>query len=187
MALQPAPAPYRFTVEEYYRLAEVGFFHEDSRVELLEGEIVQMAPIANQHAQCVRRLTTFFSDQLRSRVVVSVQNPVRLSDDSEPEPDVVLLNFRPEDYAAHPSPADVVLLVEVSDTTVAWDRSRKVPLYARAAIQEVWLVDLVAGAVEVYRQPDGETFGDVRVVGPEGRVAPATFPGAEISVGDLLH
>jgi Uma2 family endonuclease len=187
MALQPAPAPYRFTVEEYYRLAEVGFFDEDSRVELLEGEIIQMAAIGNHHAQCVRRLTTFFGDQLRGEIVLSVQNPVRLSADSEPEPDVVLLRFRDDNYAAHPGPADVALLVEVCDSSLMWDRNRKVPLYARAGVSEVWLVDLVGGAVEVYRQPEGDDYIDVTRVAGEGRVAPAAFPAAEVEVAALLR
>jgi Uma2 family endonuclease len=154
MAVQPAP--YRFTVGEYYQMAESGIFNEDDRVELLEGEIVEMAPIGSRHAASVRRISRSFFEHLSGKATVSVQNPVRLNEQSEPQPDVVLLRHRPDYYAGgHPGPEDILLLVEVGDTTAAWDRERKLPLYAAAGVREVWLVDLPAGTVEVCRRPEG--------------------------------
>ena len=185
MAVQPAP--YRFTVGEYYRMVEAGIFNEDDRVELLEGEIVDMAPIGSRHAACVKRLNRFFSEKLSEQVTVAVQDPIRLGDLSEPQPDVVLVRPRPDDYAGgHPGPEDVLLLVEVGDTTAAWDRERKLPLYAASGVPEVWLVDLPAGTVEVCRQPDDGAYEDVRLVGPGERMAPEAFPEASLPAGDLF-
>jgi Uma2 family endonuclease len=181
------PAPYRFTVEEYERLGEVGFFHEHDRVELLEGEIVQMAPIGVRHATCVRKVNRVFNARFAGRATVDPQNPVVLPPESEPQPDIVLLQPRPDDYlSGHPQPADVLLLVEVSDTTVTWDRNRKIPIYAAAGISEVWLADLTADAMEVYRQPEGRAYLDVAVKGRDDAVAPTAFPEEFLAVADLL-
>src|SRR2546426_2118990 len=133
----------RFTVDEYHRMAEAGIFSEDESVELLEGEIVEMTPISSRHAACVNKLTRLFTRELGERVVVSVQNPVALTETSEPQPDLALLRPRADFYAAgHPGPEDVLLMVEVADTSATSDRAVKVPLYARAGIEEVWLIDL---------------------------------------------
>lgn len=168
-------------------MAEAGIFNEDDRVELLEGEIVDMAAIGSRHAACVKRLNRFFSEQLRERVIVAVQDPVRLSELSEPQPDVVLLRPRPDDYAGgHPGPDDVLLVVEVGDTTAAWDRGRKLPLYAAAGVREVWLVDLPAERVEVCRRPEGPAYGEVRVAVPAEHIAPQAFPEVSLPVRDLL-
>jgi len=185
MALRPAP--YRFTVGEYYRMAEAGIFNEDDRVELLEGEIVDMAPIGSRHAACVKRMNRFFSEQLREEVTVAVQDPIRLGELSEPQPDVMLLRPRPDYYAGgHPEPQDVLLLIEVADTTAAWERGYKVALYARAGVREVWLIDLTAGTVEVCRRPEGGAYQSVRLVGPGERLAPEAFPETSCPAGELL-
>jgi Uma2 family endonuclease len=181
------PAPYRFTVGEYYQMAEAGILNEDSRVELLEGQIVDMAAIGSRHAACVRRLSRSFFEKVTGKAIVSIQNPVRLNEQSEPQPDVMLLWSRPEYYAnGHPGPEDVLLLVEVGDTTAAWDRERKLPLYAAARVREVWLVDLPAGTVEVCRRPGGAAYHDVRLVGLGERLAPEAFPESSFLAGDLL-
>ncbi|HSH60178.1 MAG TPA: Uma2 family endonuclease [Acidimicrobiales bacterium] len=185
MAVQPAP--YRFTVGEYYRMAEAGIFDEDDRVELLEGEIVDMAPIGSRHAACVKRLNRFFSERLPEQVTVAVQDPVRLSEVSESQPDLMLLHPRSDDYAGgHPGPEDVLLLIEVADTTAAWDREHKLPLYARAGVREVWLVDLPAGTVEVCRRPEGAVYQSVRLAGPDERLAPEAFPETSLLAGEVL-
>lgn len=184
MAVQPAP--YRFTVGEYYRMAEAGIFNEDDRVELLEGQIVDMAAIGSRHAGCVNRLNMFFARRLAGRAIVAVQNPVRLSEHSEPKPDFALLRPRPDAYAGgHPGPEDVVLLVEVADTTAAWDRGHKLPLYAAAGVPEVWLIDLTAAVVEVCRRPEGAAYREVRVALPADHIAPEAFPEVSLSVRDL--
>jgi Uma2 family endonuclease len=143
-----------FSVTEYYRMAEAGILTEDDRVELIEGEIVKMSPIGSLHAACVKRLNKLLQRQFGDDAVIGVQDPIRLSDFSEPEPDVALLRPRADLYAqAHPTPDDVLLIIEVADTTVLSDRNVKVPLYARAGIPEVWLIDLPQEVVEIYARP----------------------------------
>lgn len=167
----------RFSVDEYYRLAETGILHPDERVELVDGEIVVMSAIGSAHAWCVRRLNRWFSTRVGDRALVSAQNPVRLSPYSEPEPDLALLQPRPDEYrAAHPGPEDVLLLIEVSDTTLRYDREVKLPLYAAAGIPEVWIVDLPRRRVEVYREPRGDTYQSAAVYEPGAVLSPAAFP-----------
>jgi len=179
---------HRFTVTDYHRMAEVGILGEDSRVELIRGQIVDMAPIGAPHLGMVNRLTRLLPALLEGRGVLSVQNPVRLDDGSEPEPDVAVLKPRADDYeTATPSPADVLLVIEVSDSTLRDDRDVKVPLYAESGISECWLVDLGDRSVEVYRQPLGGRYAEVRRVGPDGILDIAALPGTSLSAADLLH
>jgi Uma2 family endonuclease len=148
-----------FNVTEFYRMAKAGVFSEDDRVELIEGEILEMSPIGSRHAACVGRLTELFSQQVGSRAIVWVQNPVRLNDYSEPLPDISLLKRRADFYAEHhPTPADVLLIVEVADTSVDYDRNIKLPIYAQANIPEVWLINLPKNIVEVYTRPTSEKY-----------------------------
>ncbi len=185
MAVQPVA--HRFTVEDYYLMADTGILGPDERVELLQGKIIEMAPIGSHHAACVTRLDRLFQQSLGARAIVLVQNPVRLDDLSEPQPDIALLRPRRDDYAgAHPTPGDILLLVEVGDTTAAWDARHKLPLYAAAGVGEVWLVNLVAGAVEVCLRPEGGAYTDRRSFGPGAGVAPEAFPDIVIDVEDLL-
>ena len=160
---------YKFTTDDYHRMAEAGILDEDDRVELLDGEIIPMAPMGNRHAACIDRLTRWLVQQLGDRAIVRVQNPISLGDYSEPEPDVSLLRPRDDFYATgerHPGPEDVLLVIEVADSTIELDRRVKLPLYARHGITEVWLLDLVRNAVEVCRQPGSEGYRQVdRVVG----------------------
>ena len=143
-----------FTVDEYHRMGETGILHEDDRIELLEGEIVKMSPIGIRHVACVNRLTMLLTGRLGDSAIVSVQNPVVLSDISAPQPDIAVLRRREDFYAnSYITPADVMLLIEVADTSIGYDRAYKIPLYAKAGIAEVWLVDLQAGVVTSYNQP----------------------------------
>jgi Uma2 family endonuclease len=152
----------RFTVEEFRRMGQAGIFKDDDRVELLNGEVTQMTPIGSLHAACVNRLNLLFAP-LGGRALVAVQNPVTLGSHSEPQPDLALLRPRADFYAhAHPTAADLFLVVEVADTTAAADRSVKLPLYARAGIPEVWLVDPDGQAVEVYRRPQAGAYTDAQ-------------------------
>lgn len=141
-------------------MAETGIFTEDDRVELIDGEIIEMAPIGSAHAARVRRLGRLFHESFEpSEAIVSVQNPVRLGQHSEPEPDLALLKPREDDYAAaHPEAGDLLLVVEVADTSLEDDRDRKIPLYARHQVPVVWLVDLRNERVEIYDQPSGGEY-----------------------------
>lgn len=179
--------PYRFTVEDYHRMAEAGILGEDDRVELIEGEIVKMPPIGSLHGGTVNALIHLFSKAVGDRTLVSAQNPVRLSDISEPRPDVMLLRPRPDFYRnSHPTPADVLLLVEVAETSVEFDRSVKLPLYARAGIPEYWLVDLERGVMEVHRSPAGDRYAEVRELRAGARIAPTSLPDAGLDVAEIL-
>ncbi|HEY0547484.1 MAG TPA: Uma2 family endonuclease [Pyrinomonadaceae bacterium] len=158
-------AKRRFSVDEYYRMAEAGILTEDDRVELIEGEIIEMSPIGSRHAGCVNRLTAMLTRQLGDAAVVAVQNPVRIDDYSEPEPDLAVLKPRDDFYTkGHPKPDDVLLVVEVADSSVEFDRNKKLPLYAGANIPEVWLVNLPQDMIEIYTQPVDGTYREIRLV-----------------------
>jgi Uma2 family endonuclease len=185
MAAYPLPGP--FTVDTYHRLAELGILHEDDRVELIDGQVVAMTPIGVGHAGCVNRLTTLFAPLAGSRVTLSVQNPVILDDRHEPQPDFTVLRHRADGYGGrHPQAEDVLLVVEVSDTSAVYDRSVKVPRYALAGIPETWLVHLPADDIEVYRTPVGGSYTDVTTVSRGARLTPLALPGMELSVEEIL-
>lgn len=179
-----APAPHRFTVDEYHRMAELGLWGEDDQIELVEGEIIDMSPIGPRHAACVRRLNDRLSQRVRERATLGVQDPVRLSDLSEPQPDIAVLRHRSDYYAdAHPGPGDVLLLIEVADTSVAFDRGTKVPLYARAGVPGVWLVDLDGEAVEVFEGPGRNGYTETRRA---HRGEGLDVAGVTVAVDDIL-
>jgi Uma2 family endonuclease len=137
--------PHRFSVEEYYRMGEAGVFAPEQRVELIEGEVVEMAPIGSRHADWVDNLPLLFARGVPTGVRVRVRNPVHLSDYSEPQPDLALLRPRERSYAeVHPSGPDTLLVVEVADTSLRYDREVRMPLYARRGVPELWLFDLAA-------------------------------------------
>ncbi|HEV2763107.1 MAG TPA: Uma2 family endonuclease [Pyrinomonadaceae bacterium] len=176
-----------FNVSEYYRLGEIGVLKEDDRVELIEGDIFEMSPIGKRHAACVLKISTHLSRRIGDSALVSVQNPVRLDDLSEPVPDVAVLRPRADFYAeAHPTPEDVLLVIEVSDTTVRFDRNKKVPLYARAGVPEAWLVNLSKNEVEVYSRPEDGVYQQVRRVRRGGRLRSSLFPSLALSADDVL-
>jgi Uma2 family endonuclease len=184
----PPSVPRRhFTVDEYYRMAKAGVLREDERVELLDGEIIEMSPIGSRHAACVRGLTRQFVRQLGDKAIVSTQNPVRLSSGSEPEPDIALLRPKDDGYAnSHPGPADVLLLIEVADTTLDYDRDTKLLFYAAASIPEVWIWDLNGERVLVYREPHDGQYRQTSVVERGGVLSPMAFPDLELLVDDFL-
>lgn len=176
-----------FNVVEYHRMAQAGILGEDDRVELIEGEIVEMAPIGSRHQAGVDRLAELFFRQAGDRAVVRVQGPIRLGARSEPQPDVTLLRRRPDFYAIyHPGPQDVLLVVEVADTTLDYDRQVKVPLYARYGILELWIVVLELEVIEVYRRPTQEGYQEIFQAGRGQRLSPEAFPGLDLAVDDIL-
>jgi Uma2 family endonuclease len=176
-----------FSVEEYYRMAAAGVLSEDDRVELVEGEIIEMSPIGSRHAACVGRLTELLGRLARNVAIVWVQNPVHIDDHSEPVPDVTLLRRRDDFYAqAKPGAADVLLLVEVSDSTLGYDRQVKVPLYARAGVPEVWLVNLPGEVIEVYARPADGRYQETRLVGRGAGLTATTIPALALDADGVL-
>ena len=186
--LEPlTPHRYRLTVTEYHRLGENGIFDEDSRVELIEGDLIAMPPIGEQHASKTRRLNRLFSLQVGDTAIVDVQNPVMLDAHSEPQPDIVLLKPCPDFYeSAHPRPEDVLLLIEVSDSTLRYDRDIKVPLYAKAGIAEVWLLDAASQRLEIYRRPSPGGYREIHYPALTDNIAPVLLPELSLSVASLF-
>ncbi|MBI4653697.1 MAG: Uma2 family endonuclease [Nitrospirae bacterium] len=178
---------HRFAVDEYQLLGEKGILHEDERVELLDGRIVDMTPIGIKHASVVNRLNNLLSEKLKGRAIVSVQNPIDLNEYSEPQLDITILKPRPDFYSEkHPKPQDVLLVIEIADASVEYDRSLKIPLYAKALIQEVWLVNLQEDTIEIYHSPSGDRYGVMVRLLFKQTVSPRGFPDLTLSVGEIL-
>lgn len=176
-----------FTVAEYHKMAEAGILGEDDRVELLEGEIVAIAPIGDRHAGTLDHLAELLASRVQGRAQVRVQSPVRLGERSEPRPDLALLRRRADFYrTGHPGPADTLLVVEVVDTAGAYDREVKLPLYARHGIPEAWLVDLTRNVIEVYRDPGPTGYAASTTLAAGSRLAPQAFPDASLDVAAVL-
>ncbi len=185
--MQVAHAPtYEWTVEEYEKLNEAGIFTENDRVELLNGNIVVMSPVGYRHITAVNRLTKFFVRRSRDRFELSAQNPFVLDERSEPEPDICLLDPAVDRQRHLASAEQVFLLIEVADSTLRYDRGDKRPAYARRGIREYWVLNLQDNALEIFRNPSGETYLDEHVLGPDGIVSPLAFPDLELRVGDFL-
>jgi hypothetical protein len=179
---------HRYTVQEYLRLGEAGILRADDRVELIEGEIVDMAPIGSRHAGKVERLRRLLERALGDAVLVFTQNPIVLGPRSAPQPDLALLQPRADFYeAAHPGPADVILLVEVADTTQRYDRQVKLPLYARHGIPEAWLVDLEENAMEVFREPSADGYRHAERLADLTAVPVAGWPGVAVDLRGLFR
>ena len=157
----PHPARRPLSVDDYHRMADAGIFGPEERVELIEGEIIAMPPVGPDHASLVDRLTRTFVRAVGDAAIVRVQNPVRLSRFSEPQPDLCLLAPRDDFYAgAHPRSADTILAVEVAKSSLAYDVNRKAPLYAREGVPELWIVDADGRAVTRYRSPGPRGYAD---------------------------
>jgi Uma2 family endonuclease len=175
-----------FTVDEFQRMAEAGILRADERVELIDGEVVQMMVIGGRHPRCVRDLIELFEDRPRRRARLDVQNPVQLSDSQQLQPDVLLLRRRADGYRSLPKPEDVLLAIEVCDASGGTDRAVKVPLYARHGVRELWLVDLDADVVEVYRQPSADGYRDIQRLRRGDSVSPEALPDFTLAVDAIL-
>lgn len=168
-------------------MAETGVLRPDARVELLDGRIIDMSPIGPFHGGVAKFLNRLFSAAARGRWVTAVQDPVRLDDNTEPQPDLALLKPAPHFYRRrHPKPEDVFLLIEVSDTTLDLDREEKLPAYGRAGIPEVWIVNLNNETIEVYREPHFTGYGSKTVLRAGDHASPAAFPDVSVDVAELL-
>jgi Uma2 family endonuclease len=186
-AMPPDATKRLFTTDEFRRMAEAGIFGENDRVELIGGEIIALTPIGPRHANCVRRLIALLAARVGTSAIVDAQNPVVLDDYSEPQPDVVLLKPQSDFYKhSHPGPRDVLLVIEVADSSADYDRAIKVPQYARAGIPEVWVVDLPQQVVEVYRQPCGHQYGEHVAVGPADRLRLPIGSDQSLGVDDIF-
>ena len=178
---------YRFTVDQYHRMGKAGVFHPECRVELVNGEIFEMSPIDPWHSGIVDWLNHRFSTGLSGRAIVHPQNPTIVDRRSEPQPDLMLLMPREDFYrTAHPVPADALLVVEVANTSLSHDRRRKLPLYARTGVAEVWIVNRRADAIDVFRDPSPDGYRDQFRRGRGEDVAPLAFPDLRLSVDDIL-
>lgn len=174
---------YRFTVRQFDEIGRAGILREDARVELLDGEIVEMEPVGDRQFLARIRASDAFHSAFSGAALVASNGPVRLGKRSEPQPDLALLRLGISDL---PGPEDVLLLVEIADTTMELDRRIKVPLYARAGVQEVWLVDLPHDLIEIYQDPTPKGYRSVRVARRSERIAPEMLPDRPVAVNDLL-
>jgi Uma2 family endonuclease len=178
-------ATRKFTADEYERMVALGIFGEDERLELIEGAVVEMAPIGHDHAVCVANLNELLVLGVRKRALVWGNGPARVAIDSVPQPDLALLRRRSY-RTGSPRPDDVLLIVEVADSSLRYDRTTKLRLYARAGIQEYWIVDVAGEAIEVHRAPEGDGYRERARAGRGERIAPVAFPDLTIAVADVF-
>ena len=181
-----APTRRRFTVDEVLAMDQTGIFHPDERLELLDGEIFIMPPIGPPHADGTDQFDDFFKFSLRGRARVRVQGPVQLDDLNLPVPDIAVLRLRDGYHRAHPTPTDVLLIVEVSDSSLRRDREAKLSRYAAAGIPEVWIANVPARHVEAFHDPVDGVYQSRRIVPADGRISPRAFPDVVLTVGDFL-
>ncbi len=180
------PSLYRLTVDDYHRMIEAGIFGADDRIELIEGELRAMPPIGPEHSGKNKRLIRLFTSRVQDRAIVASQDPLTLPEHSEPEPDLMLLRPRADFYEhAHPVPADTLLVVEIADSTLRYDRTVKVPLYASHGVPETWVLDLQARRIEIYRDPGPAGYRQILLPDPEQTIAPVLLPELCIRVAEL--
>ena len=179
--------PHRFTVEEYHRMAQSGLLTPDARVELLDGQIIDMMPIGPFHAGATNRLAKIFIKRAEDRWHVTIQAPLHLDKNSEPVPDLMLVKPAPDDYISrHPRPENVFLLIEVADSTLAYDQGAKLSAYGRVGVQEFWIINLPERTIEVYREPHYVGYASKEVLREGQQAHPQAFPDVVIDVTALL-
>jgi Uma2 family endonuclease len=181
------PQRRRFTADEYERMIEVGILRKEERVELLEGEVFCMAAIGPRHQECVDRTTHWFRLHLPDNAILRVQGSFRQSETFEPQPDILILRYRDDFYRSRlPNPEDVLLLIEVADSSLAYDRNTKSRWYASANIREFWIEDVKGDCIHVFRSPSGDRYRDVFTARRGETIAPLAFPELTLSLDDLL-
>ena len=177
----------RFTVDEYYRMAEAGILRPEDRLELIDGEIIQMSPIGLRHMGRVNRANTLLIRAFGEKAVVSPQNPVQLSDWTEPQPDIVVFKPRSDFYESKkPTPSDVFLVMEISDTSLGYDLKIKLPYFAAALIPEVWIQDINGDILHVFRDPEGNRYVTSTQLKAGDFVCPLAFPEIRFSINDIF-
>ena len=178
---------HKFTVDDYYRMLEIGVLAEDDRVELIDGEVREMCPIDPVHSGTINRLNYYLSAQLRNRAIVSVQNPVRLDENNEPLPDLAVVRWRDDFYEQrHPLPGDVLIAIEVANTSLAYDRKEKLPRYAAAGIPEVWLINIARQTVEQYAKPVNGQYTEQLIVNRGHALMAKAIDGVELPVDQIF-
>jgi Uma2 family endonuclease len=181
------PTRRPITVEMYHVMAEKGAFHPDDRVELIGGELFDMSPIGNLHARCVKFLADYFITLLSGNFIVGVQDPIVLGDDSEPQPDLSILDFKSDFYRdSTPTAENVVVIIEVADSSVDFDRNTKLDRYAAAGIPEAWLIDLISERVEIHSQPTANGYGLVKMCHRGENAASQAIQSIDLTVNDIL-
>jgi len=184
--VQSSPPRFRFTVRQYHRMIESGILHEDDRIELIEGELHAMPPINSAHAGKTKRLNRLLSNLVGDAAIVSVQDPLVLGDRSEPQPDLMLLRPQADFYeTANPQPEDVLLLIEVADTSLEYDRGVKIPLYGKNGVPEAWLLDLQRKRLEIHLDPGPVGYRKILLPDAGQLVSPSLLPGVEMSIDSL--
>ena len=183
----PSPERRKFTVDEYYRMAEVGILHPDERVELIDGEIILMVPIGPLHAETVEHWSNVLKERVGGPYTVRSQNPVKLGENLEPVPDLAIVLRRASGFfGSHPGPDETLMVIEVSDTTLAYDRGTKVNLYAQANIPETWVMNLVEDCIESFTGPGPNGYANHTIYRRGDKISPSTLPDVEFAVDDLL-
>jgi len=180
-------ARWQFTITDYARMRETGILAEDDRVELIDGEVRRMSPIGSRHVAIVNRLNTRITQQIGGAAIVSVQNPIQLTDYSEPQPDIALLQPRVDYYdSALPGPDDIVLVIEVADTSIDYDRDEKLPRYAAAGIAEVWLIDVDNRVLEQYTMPRHGQYGTKHTYEFDQTISSSVLPTLKLAIAEIL-
>jgi Uma2 family endonuclease len=175
------------TSAEYYQMMESGIIHEGERVELILGQIFTMAAKGTRHTVSSTRLLRELLRLIEERAIVRCQDPITLPNHSEPEPDIVIARLRSDDYIdSHPSPADIILVIEVADSTIKFDRDTKAPLYAAAGISEYWIVNLIDDRLEIYRQPEGSIYTSIQIVTPPQSINLPQFSEILLNISDFF-
>jgi Uma2 family endonuclease len=184
--MMPQPVPLRFTVDDYYKMIELGILKDYEKAEIIEGELIKKMPIGDRHAAAVDFLNRFFIKSVSDDVLVRIQNPARLSDYNEPEPDIVLTDLNKYNGRRHPRPAEIILIVEVSDSTLKYDRDTKLSLYAEAEIYEVWIVNLQNDIIEVHQNPSNGIYQLAKIFKRGEKVQSQVLPNLTLEVDKIL-
>ncbi|WP_333208031.1 Uma2 family endonuclease [Microcoleus sp. S36b_A2] len=188
MLITEAPFTLRkWTVKEYQKLGEIGFFHPEERVELISGNILKMSAKGTAHTSATRRTATLLRDILENLAAVYTQDPIALHDNSEPEPDIAVVRIDPLDYATHhPTPSEVYLIIEVADTSLAYDREIKAKIYARSGIADYWILNVNERQLHVFREPTEDGYQSEIILGESASISPLQFPAFNIAIQQML-
>ncbi len=180
----PQSIPRRLiSIDDYHRMSEVGVLKEDDRIELIDGEMIKMAPIGSRHLAKVNRLARLLSQSAGNQVIVSVQNPIALPPNNEPQPDIALLKPRTDDYeSALPGPSDILLVVEIADTTLSYDRDAKVPIYANHNIVETWLIDIQSKSLTICLDPSDKGYQRFLTPQIDEVISPLLLPNVRVAL-----